>query len=139
MISEGLSGPGGEMLRAGQTVGSNLFAPLTLTPQEESTNNIYLCHSGGSKPPIHGRTTAFWPSAASPRRVRAGLTGSVGGKAQGLLEHIFTYAAISIYPGGWYIGAQGDVGLGGYSHRNPQKRTHPTRETKPIYRHMPLL
>jgi len=70
MISEGLSGPGGEMLRAGQTVGSNLSAPLTLPPQKESRNNIYLCYSGGSKAPSHGRTTAFWPSAASPRRVR---------------------------------------------------------------------
>ncbi len=28
MISEGLSGPGGEVLRAGQTVGANLSAPL---------------------------------------------------------------------------------------------------------------
>jgi len=36
MISEGLSGPGGEMLRASQTVGANLSAPLTLPPQKES-------------------------------------------------------------------------------------------------------
>jgi hypothetical protein len=28
MIAEGLSGPGGEVLRAGQTVGSNLSVPL---------------------------------------------------------------------------------------------------------------
>ena len=78
MLSEGLSGPGGEMLRAGQTVGSNLSAPLTLPPQKESTNNIYLCYSGRSKAPSHGRTTAFWPSAGSPRRVRKRLPGPDG-------------------------------------------------------------
>jgi len=70
MISEGLSGPGGEMLRAGQTVGANLSAPFTLPPQKESTKIIYPCSNGGSEAPGHGRTTTFWPSAASPRRVR---------------------------------------------------------------------
>ena len=41
----------------------------TLPPQKESTKIIYPCSNGGSKAPGHGRTTAFWPSAALHRMV----------------------------------------------------------------------
>jgi hypothetical protein len=43
MISEGLSGPGGEVLRAGQTVGANLSAPLhSASAEREHKNHISL-------------------------------------------------------------------------------------------------
>ena len=73
MIAGGLSRPGGEMLRpagGGTKRWEQTFLhPFTLPPQKESTNNIYLCYNGGSKAPGNERTTAFWPSAASPCRV----------------------------------------------------------------------
>ena len=70
MISEGLSRPGGEVLRGAKRWEHTFLHPFTLPPQKESTKNIYFCYNGGSKAPGHGRTIAFWPSAAPPRRVR---------------------------------------------------------------------
>jgi len=49
MIAEGLSGPGGEVLRAGQTVGANLSAPLhSASPK--------LMKLGNGKCPFPGET-----------------------------------------------------------------------------------
>ena len=70
MIQEDYQDPAGRCCAPAKRWEHTFLRPFTLPPQKESTKNIYLCYNGGSKAPGHGRTTAFWPSAASPRRVR---------------------------------------------------------------------